>query len=650
MSLQRMSVLVLLCVIATTLTVDADLRMASQPSNGWKVIQRSKQFPFNQTISLYMEPSVFGYAGLIKQRDGEGYDQFLRSNIDNEQDKRNFQTEDGKDHLPFRSYEGASVDSSTADPSIKTKIPATSPGAAITATPGVAFIVPLRWNNPHSSELEVNIWVSSNKYVVPIRRPTCSGEGYQDNVFAFTVPSDFNSIGSIIPGWTGCKKVGDCVLQVYAHSVETRQYAMGTPLIVTGTVPAATATTTTNIKPAGVDVGQTLSKLTRDTCLSSSSDTANIITSVPRFARLISDVSNHAYQNSDYSPYSGQQPEAISRNLQAACIVKMVTGNRGELGKTLLKRQNPDGAAFQIIIDKQVNDLIKKYEGITNAIIALIGNDMKTQDLTVVDGKQKSASCFRCAEVGAVVTNRLLTNTYIPSFQIPSALIEKSLKLVPAAYSGLVSSSGLLQIYVNVLKDMTAQFTKAKTLKLEYQGPVLKTTLATAADIVNFKKIDYIGKPDWGMWAAYNFNKNLAENQAAALKAAGQAVSSLSAASVAMSAAVTTTASSYNLLAEVGDSTDFPPTGATDPEEEEDMYALRADNTCDNDKTYTDGMTCSAGKVMFARVIPASPSMIAVVGAQPTSANAAISVSSAMTSAVSLSTFVATACALAFLL
>ncbi len=35
---------------------------------------------------------------------------------------------------------------------------------------------------------------------------------------------------------------------------------------------------------------------------------------------------------SDYSPYSGQQPEWISRNLQAAAVLSMVTGNRGELG------------------------------------------------------------------------------------------------------------------------------------------------------------------------------------------------------------------------------------------------------------------------------------------------------------------------------
>ena len=116
----------------------------------------------------------------MKQRDGGGYDNFLRSNIDNEQDKRNFQNESGRDHLPFRSYESAETD---AHASQKHKIPAAGPGPALTVKPGVPTIVPLRWNNPHSSELEVNVWIMDNKYVVPIRKPTCSGEGHQDDAF-----------------------------------------------------------------------------------------------------------------------------------------------------------------------------------------------------------------------------------------------------------------------------------------------------------------------------------------------------------------------------------------------------------------------------------------------------------------------------------
>merc|ERR1719487_373783 len=56
-----------------------------------------------------MEPSDFGYAGLKHQRQ-RAYDNFLRSNIDNQQDRRDFETEVGRDHLPFRTFESASTD------------------------------------------------------------------------------------------------------------------------------------------------------------------------------------------------------------------------------------------------------------------------------------------------------------------------------------------------------------------------------------------------------------------------------------------------------------------------------------------------------------------------------------------------------------
>merc|ERR1712113_1685 len=77
----------------------------------------------------------------------------------------------------------------------------------------------------------------------------------------------------------------------------------------------------------------------RALCLPSSDASADIVNAVPRYAKLFSDVYNHAYMNSDFSPYSGQQQESISQNLQASAINKMVTGNRGELGKSLLTRE-----------------------------------------------------------------------------------------------------------------------------------------------------------------------------------------------------------------------------------------------------------------------------------------------------------------------
>ena len=283
-----------------------------------------------------------------------GYDNFLRSNIDNEQDKRNFNTEAGKDMLPFRSYETAPTDASNT---VQTKIPDAAPGPVITANPGEKVLYPLRWNNPHASELEVNVWIMNipnAPVVVPIRKPTCSGEGYQDTVFSFTIPTNFNSLGTTIPRFTGCKKEGDCVLQVYAHSVEPRTYVIGIPIVVTGTVPAATATNTAGIQPAQPDVGLNLGQLPRDICLPSVDPSADIAVAVPRQARLVSDVFNHAYQNSNYSPYSGQQPLAISRNLQASAIISMIPANQGELGQALLKNQKPAVAARAAAIRNKV--------------------------------------------------------------------------------------------------------------------------------------------------------------------------------------------------------------------------------------------------------------------------------------------------------
>merc|ERR1719199_1108682 len=333
--------------------------MGSRPKEGWKLRQKNRDVPFRHpAYPLYMEPSDFNYQKLKNQRD-RNYDNFLRSNIDNEQDNRNFDTEDGRDHLPFRSFESASTDKHE---SVKYKIPAKFPGTNITASPGEPVLVPLRWNNPHSSELEVNIWIVQNKYVIPIRRPACSGEGYQDNAFTFTVPQDFNSLGKKVPGFNGCKAVGDCVLQIYAHSVESRTYAMGTPLIVEGHDGSkADASDESQIQPAGADPALDLSKL-RTLCRPSDDPDVDIKTSVPHHARLVSDQYNHAYQNSDYSPYSGQQPGEISQNLQASVLLKMIPGNRGELGKHALKRDNPAGFRLQNIMLRKANKLIKKYE------------------------------------------------------------------------------------------------------------------------------------------------------------------------------------------------------------------------------------------------------------------------------------------------
>jgi hypothetical protein len=502
MRFHKLALCLLLSVVPDMTGVLGDLRAASQPRGGYNVRQR-EEVKFVTQKAIYIEPSDFKYQGLVNQRNGGGYDNFLRSNIDNEQDKRNFNNEAGKDMLPFRSYEGGATDQSST---IQTKIPDQNPGPGpvITATPGVPVLYPLRWNNPHASELEVNIWImksgSPNPVVVPIRLPTCSGEGHQDNVISFIVPSDFNELGSKIPGFKGCKAEGDCVLQVYAHSVEPRTYAIGVPLVVTGNVPTATATDLSGIQPAKQDVGLNLNQLTHEVCLPSTDPKADIPNAVPRAARLVSDVFNHAYQNSNYSPYSGQQPEAISTNLQAAGIISMIPANQGELGQAATPNNVKQFAAG---LRNKVNALVQKYEGATNKIIAAIGDKvMKSTAKEGLNDVQNLAECFRCAEVGAVTRKRLTTSTYIPSFQLPKEQIDAAKKLIPQALQGLISPTGVVQIYQATLDDLKGEFAKAAKLGLQYQPAMLKSTLTTMADATDFKKRNAAGKTDGGVYAA----------------------------------------------------------------------------------------------------------------------------------------------------
>lgn len=357
----------------------ADLRMASQPKSYWKTQQRNRNVPFETHFNLYMEPSAFNYAGLERQRDGGGYDNFLRSNIDNEQDRRNFNTEPGKDHLPFRSYETAANDGSdTVERKMKAATKEatglTEAGNYILATPGEPYLVPLRWNNPHASELELNVWIfgkANGPYVIPIKKPSCSGEGYQDKVLSFTIPANFNTVAS-------CRKVGQCVLQVYSHSVESRMYASGTPIVIEGGTGAWKPGT---IKEPEQDRKFNLKSLRR-LCLPSNdpNNEASHKNAVVYKARLSSDVYNHAYQNSDFSPYAGQQPQFISQNMQASCILKMTVGNFGELGKQYMKKTARSAQNYAKKLDKKARARIRIYETVTNSIIEAIKYEVKNND------------------------------------------------------------------------------------------------------------------------------------------------------------------------------------------------------------------------------------------------------------------------------
>jgi len=494
----NLKLVIALCCISS---IYADLRFAATPKGKFAVQDRRNSVNFVTQTAGYMEPGTFGYNGLANQKKNN-YDNFLRSNVDNEQDNRNFNNEDGKDMLPFRTLEAAGTDLTGQLPADK----------ILTVETNKETTVPLRWNNPHAAEMEVNIWIMEDKYVVPIKKPVCSGEGHQDNAVSFTIPADFNTLASKVPGFTGCNKIGDCVIQFYAHSVEPRVYSVGVPLIVPGFAAAnegvVAATDNSAIGLAAADPWMDLSKQPRDVCLPSTDASANILTAVPRNARQVSDVYNHAYQNSDFSPYSGQQQEAISKNMQAACVVRMVVGNRGELGKEILGRELSN---LRNNLNNKVNNLVAKYEQITNKIIAKI--QTATANTGTV-GNQRLATCARCAEVGATSANRLQTATYVPSFQVPDAQVATAKSAIPSKYANLMDANNIVKIYEQTLNDMSGQFAAAAAKGLLYQPAALKTSSTTKDDATGFKKRDAAGKQDKGVYAATKAKEAAAKNPA----------------------------------------------------------------------------------------------------------------------------------------
>ena len=478
--------------------INGDLRMASSPKKNYVVQNGKNAIPYVQnSVAFYMEPSDFNYQGLKNQRENN-YDNFLRSNIDNEQDNRNFETEQGRDMLPFRTYEGNSISN-----------------IFITTSIGKETLIPLRWNNPHSSECEINIWIKNTQgdhIIIPIKKPSCCGEGYQDNIISFIIPNDFNQLPSKVPGFIGCNKIGDCTLQIYAHSVEPRTYSIGTPLIIDGSSPVEgtyiPAINNSQIFPMTVDPQLNFECLLNDVCIPTTDVTSNMLNAIPRFARLVSDQFNHAYQNSDFSPYSGQQHESISKNLQAATILRMTAANGGELGKSIL---NDDDKNFIQELINKVNKVVEKYEKSANNIFNMIKNDYKRADKI---GDQQLAECFRCSDTGSVNTRRIQQRTYIPSFIILNTNQADNIRnMLNNNVKSLISdNSNVVQIYKAALNELSEKFNEAALRGLIYQPAMIKQNITTMYDITNFLKVDGNGNKDNGVFTATFASKIKEEN------------------------------------------------------------------------------------------------------------------------------------------
>jgi len=365
--------------------------------------------------------------------------------------------------------------------------------------------------------VEVNLWIfpgggKKHPVVVPFRKPTCSGEGHQDNIIRFTVPKDFTKLGAKIPDFQGCNEDTKpmCVLQVYGHSVESRQYAFAWPIIIPGHDKSLTTTDKGQIQPIATDPVLDIGRL-RDLCLPNTDLSADIAVSVPRWGRLVSDVYTHAYLNSDYSPYSGQQHESISKNMQASCVNKMWAANHGELGKSIL----PSATKQRLDKLETLEDRIyKSYESMTNRLIKKIeragamkntGRICAGKPLDIPNRKgtcQSLANGFRVAEVGATNANRLTTNTYIPSFQLPRGAVAAARRMIFPTYRQVVQNNGQVQIYLQTLKDLLPHLLPSQPYGILYQTAITKTTLTTKADATRFIKVDKNGKNDGGRYAA----------------------------------------------------------------------------------------------------------------------------------------------------
>merc|ERR1711972_676859 len=300
------------------------------------------------------------------------------------------------------------------------------------------------------------------------------------------IPLDFKDLGGKVPGFTGCNQnmKRPCVLQVYSHSVESRTYAIGIPIVITGHDASKTTTNWNAVQAVSNDPGMDLSGL-RTLCLPSSDASADILSAVPRYAKLFSDVYNHAYMNSDFSPYQGQQHESISQNLQASAINKMVTGNRGELGKSAI----PDAMKNKL---KQLQNLedktYKRYESLSNKIIKRIGEQQMKETGTVVASgtSQQLANCFRCTAVGSTNPKRQQTNTYIPSFELPANLVADAEKLIPTKYRQMLEKNdqtgkALVLIYKTAMDEKAKGIGCAESCLKASTGnaPLLKSSQKT---------------------------------------------------------------------------------------------------------------------------------------------------------------------------
>ena len=326
-------------LVFTLLTVvTADVRLNFQ------------QKGLNLENGAYAFPSTFGYKALQQQKD-DNNDNFLRSNIDNEANQRDTANELAQDMLPCRQD---------------------AIGQVMQFRKDTFYEVPLKWNNPHDSDCEVNIWTNGMATVTPVKQPFNCGGGYKDQLHSFKIPADFQ----------GCENATEsCRLQVYGHSVEPRTYAMCIDFVISPNAPPGIPAALTH-------------------------PDKDIPTAVAQPAVHFSDSFDTSHIDSQYSGYRGQQPAAIRPQLAAAIEIQSYLGNGGLVPLGNIDKKT---AAAQ---RNQVQNAIKAAEK-----QAIAKNKAAQQQL---NQQAKAAgvapTCFE-GEIYGVVNNadctRLFTNTYV---------------------------------------------------------------------------------------------------------------------------------------------------------------------------------------------------------------------------------------------
>jgi hypothetical protein len=312
-------------------------------------------------------PSTFDYAGIEKQKENKN-DQFLRSNVDNEANKRKENSEAPQDMLPFRQDAKGVVSSFQRAAPIE---------------------LPLEWNNPHDSSCEVAIWTDGLTKVAPIKKPFACGGGFESEKFSFTIPADF-------PAGKCDNESDNCVIQVYAHSVEPRTYTMGIDFVLTGAAaPAAIrppARASLSRRQAGPNAG-------------ASPANSDVATTVFQDAIHYWDSFDTSHVDSTHSGYRGQQGNLVRDEVLAAIKLQSFVGNGG-----LVPLGNIDKSETKAM-RKLVQQAIKAAEK-----VAVASNKAAQRALNAATPNGEAKTCFE-GELYGVVNNadckRKFTNTYV---------------------------------------------------------------------------------------------------------------------------------------------------------------------------------------------------------------------------------------------